>query len=117
MRIIERLKLFFKPKEEEAEAEKRELREDESLQKPIERADDLERQIAELRRKEQSSLMRDMERKRWQLRRRLRGTPVRSRQPASKSYTQKKVRGLPPRSAFSKRMWRTQVSKEELDEL
>ena len=114
MKIIERLRWFFKPKEE-AEAEKREPREDESLQKPVERADDLERQIGELRRKEQS-LIRDMERKRRELRRRLRRTPVRSRQPASKSYTQKKVRGLPPRSAFSKRMWR-KVSKEELDEL
>ena len=108
--ILERLRRFFKPKE----GGKREPREDESLQ-AMERADDLERQITELRRKEQA-LMRDMERRRWELRR-LRRIPVRSRQPASESYTQKKVRGLPPRSAFSKRMWRTQVSKEELDEL
>ena len=83
MKIIEKIKRFFKPKEERTD---------------------------ELRQKEQSL-------REWELRRRLRRIPVRSRQPASKSYTQKKVRGLPPRSAFSKRMWGTKVSKEELDEL
>jgi len=39
------------------------------------------------------------------------------RQPASQTYTGRKVRGMPPRSARNKRMWKLQVSKEELDEL
>jgi len=41
----------------------------------------------------------------------------RRRQPASQTYTGRKVRGMPPRSARNKRMWKLQVSKEELDEL
>jgi hypothetical protein len=37
------------------------------------------------------------------------------KQPASQTYTQKKVRGLPPRSARNKRMWHS-ATKEELEE-
>lgn len=42
-------------------------------------------------------------------------TPSKPRQPASQTYTGKKVRGLPPQSARTKRMWKLQVSKEELE--
>ena len=94
MKIVERIKRFFKPK--------------------VEKPDELRRQekIERLRAEE-----RELERFRRSLSRRVPRLRVPRRQPASQTYTQKKVRGLPPRSAFSKRMWRTQVSKEELDEL
>ena len=95
MKIVERIKRFFKPK--------------------VEKPDELRRQEKiELRAEE-----RELERFRRSLSRRVprASRPVPRGQPASQTYTQKKVRGLPPKPAFSKRMWRTQVSKEELDEL
>ena len=39
------------------------------------------------------------------------------RQRASQTYTIKKIRGLPPRSAYKKRMWKLGVTKKELEEL
>ena len=96
MRIIERLKRFFEPKEEKPDELRR--------QEKIERLRAEERELERFRR----SLSQRVPRA---------SRPVPRRQPASQTYTQKKVRGLPPRAAFSKRMWRTQVSKEELDEL
>lgn len=44
-------------------------------------------------------------------------TPSMPRQPASQTYTspRRKIRGMKPRSARNKRMWKLRVSKEEIE--
>lgn len=41
---------------------------------------------------------------------------TRKKQSVSQRYTREKIWGLPSRSARNKRMWKLQVSKEELEE-
>ena len=116
MKVIERLKGFFKPKAEKPDDLRARIEREKARSKELgERIERLDKEIERLRAEER----RDLERFRRSLSRR---APSRSRvprrQPASQTYTRKKkIRGLPPRSARNKRMWRTQVSKEELDEL
>lgn len=40
---------------------------------------------------------------------------VARRQPASQTYTGRKIRGFKPQFAYTKRMWRLQISEDELD--
>lgn len=87
---------------------------DREIQEHRERIRGLDREIQEFKRRQREQLARRVRPK----------TPLealkeanRRRQPASQRYTREKIRGLPPRSARKKRMWRLQVSKEELDEL
>jgi len=93
--IMERIKRFFFPKEEHRE-------EKEELERFKRELAELDRKLAELKKlKKQKPLVPRR--------------PVRKHQPASQTYTAKKIRGLPPRSAYKKRLWRTRVSKEELE--
>jgi len=105
---------------------KRLLKRKRQVEKPIsigehekheQRVRELDREIDEFRKRQREELARRVRPK----------TPLealeeanirkRRRQPASQTYTGIKVRGMKPRSARNKRMWRLQVSKEELEEL
>jgi len=98
---------------------KRLLKGKRQVEKPISIGEhvELDRQVEELRKRQREELARRVRLK----------TPLealeeanmreRRRQPASQTYTGIKVRGMKPRSARNKRMWRLQVSQEELDEL